>query len=114
MAESRKCPHCGSDVERDKARCGRCGMGLDKAELSKQLEELLEEATRVSREIDETSRELHARWDECERDVDETIAKIEQTLSELDKIEREASDELDKLILEHAEYLAQEEDSDEE
>jgi len=73
-----------------------------------QLQALLDEANNVMREMDETVSESTTQLSEINSKVNESIAVVEKVYSELDQIEKEAGDEMDKLILQQAKALAEE------
>lgn len=73
-----------------------------------QLSALLEEANGVMREIEAAGINNKAALDDIERGIDESITAVEKIFSDLDQMETEAGDELDKLILGQAEALAEE------
>lgn len=76
--------------------------------VNSQLGDLLNDAKNVSQEIDETNNEARKSMDDIDVEVDKSINNVEQIYSDLDKIEKDAGDELDKLVLKHAEELANE------
>lgn len=73
-----------------------------------QLQVLLDEANGVVKEIDETAGNSAVQLDEIDSNVNESITTVEKIYSELDQIEKEAGDEMDKLILQQAETTAEE------
>ena len=77
-------------------------------DLQNQLNGLLDEAKKVSQEIEEESRQSKEEMSVFETGVDESTRNVEQIYSDLDQIEKEAGDEIDKLILEQSEALAKE------
>jgi PAB1-binding protein PBP1 len=76
--------------------------------INDQLQDLLYEANRVAKEIDRTTNDFNIQLAEIEANVDKSIANVEKIYSELDQIEKEAGDELDRLILQQIEELAEE------
>jgi DNA repair ATPase RecN len=76
--------------------------------INDQLNDLLGEAKNILKEIDETNNQIKVALDDISVKVDESIAKVEKIYSDLDQIEKEAGDEIDKLILQQAEDLAEE------
>lgn len=76
--------------------------------VNSQLSDLLNDAKNVSQEIDETNNEARKSMDDIDVEVDKSINNVEQIYSDLDQIEKDAGDELDKLILQHSEDLANE------
>ncbi len=76
--------------------------------INDQLNDLLGEAKNILKEIDETNNQIKVALDDINVKVDESIAKVEKIYSDLDQIEKEAGDEIDKLILQQAEDLAEE------
>lgn len=73
-----------------------------------QLNALLDEAKNVVKVIDETNNQAVAAFDDINMRVDESITAVEKIYSDLDQIEEEAGDEIDKLILQQAEALVEE------
>jgi len=73
-----------------------------------QLQALLDEANGVLKEIDEVASDSNIQLNEIDSRVNESITAVEKIYSELDQIEKEAGDEIDKLILQQAEVLAEE------
>jgi cyanate lyase len=76
--------------------------------INAQLSDLLDEARNVGQEIDETNAQAGVAFDDIDAKVGESITVVEKIFSELDQIEKEAGDEIDKLILQQAEALAEE------
>ncbi len=76
--------------------------------VNSQLSDLLNDAKNLNQEIDETNSEARKRMDDIEVEVDKSINNLEKIYSDLDQIEKDAGDELDKLVLQHAEDLANE------
>ena len=74
-----------------------------------QLNALAEEAKIINQKIDEDNKKANNAMDEYQAKVDEAISKINKIFSELDQAEKEASDGLDKVLLQQAEDLADEE-----
>ena len=72
-------------------------------------EKLLERAENLSKKMKKITKEAEARLSQIEKEVDSSIARIEGILADLDKAEREAEVQLDRLILQEAEFLAEEE-----
>lgn len=75
---------------------------------SVRLNALLDEIKNIGQEIDEINKQTNTALDEINMKVDESIIKIEKICSDLDQIEKEAGDEMDKLILQQAETLGEE------
>lgn len=73
-----------------------------------ELDNLLKEAKNINLEIDETNKETMKEMVNLNAQADETINRVEKIYSELDQIEKEAGDEMDKLILEEAVSLSEE------
>jgi len=76
--------------------------------INDQLQALLDEANNVVKEIDKTASDSTTQLNEIDSEVNKSIVAIEKIYSELDQIEKEAGDEMDKLILQQAEALAEE------
>ena len=72
-----------------------------------QLQVLLDEANGVLKGIDEVASDSNTQLNEIDSQVNESITAVEKIYSELDQIEKEAGDEMDKLILQQAEALAE-------
>jgi DNA repair ATPase RecN len=83
-------------------------MKNDKNTTNSQLDDLLDEAKKLNDEIDDTGREARKNIDELNTEIDKSISDLEKNCSDLDEIEKGAGDELDKLVLEEAENLANE------
>jgi hypothetical protein len=80
----------------------------DEQVLLDQIASLVEEAKKISGEIDETNKEAEKEIDEIGTRVDRTVKEIDGICSDLDKADKTAGDALDKLALEQAEDLASE------
>lgn len=78
-------------------------------DVNRQLGDLLDEAEKISKKINEGRKETEEVMDEIDSKVNASITKIEQIFSDLDQIEREAEDGFDKFILQQAEDLANDE-----
>ncbi|KKS23786.1 MAG: hypothetical protein A2606_01175 [Candidatus Yanofskybacteria bacterium RIFOXYD1_FULL_42_10] len=81
----------------------------EQQDLLNQLNALAEEAKIINQKIDEDNKKANNAMDEYQAKVDEAISKINKIFSELDQAEKEASDGLDKVLLQQAEDLADEE-----
>lgn len=75
-------------------------------DLNNQLGDLLDETKKVNQEIDDVNLETREEINMLDSKVDDSITKVEQVYSDLDKAEKEASDQLDKIVLQQAEDLA--------
>lgn len=75
----------------------------------KKISDLLAKTRKLNQEIKEANNESRKEIENLNTQVDKTINNIEQIFSELDQIEKEAGDEMDKLILEEAVSLSEEE-----
>ena len=73
-----------------------------------QLSDLLNDAKNINQEIEETNNEARKDIDNIDTEVNKSINNVEQIYSDLDQIEKDAGDELDKLVLQHSEDLANE------
>lgn len=73
-----------------------------------QLSDLLNDAKNVNQEIEETNNEARKDIEDIDTEVNKSINNVEQIYSDLDQIEKDAGDELDKLVLQHSEDLANE------
>ena len=78
-------------------------------DLAGQLDKLIIEAEKVNKGINLSNKELNKAADDIEKNVDESVVKVEQIFSDLDSMEQEAGDELEKLMMEEAQGLAKEE-----
>ena len=76
--------------------------------LTSQLNDLADEANDLNKEIEESNKETEQAMDDLEAEVNVSINNVEEIYSDLDKIESESGDELDKLILEQSQDLASE------
>lgn len=76
--------------------------------LDKELDGLIEQALKVGQEIKEGNKKTEEALDSFDQEVESSIREIEKNLKDLDQIEKEAGDELDRLILEESEELAKE------
>jgi len=76
--------------------------------INAQLNSLLGKAKNIVQEIDEISNQTTTLLDDIDTKVSESITKVEKIYSDLDHAEKEAGDEMDKLILQQAEALAEE------
>ncbi len=77
--------------------------------ITAQLNDLLNQAKKVSQDIDTTNKEAHEQIDLLEKDIDKTVADLEVIYSDLDQATEKAGDELDKIALRESEDLASEE-----
>ena len=78
-------------------------------DLDNQLNDLLDETKKVNKDIKATNREAENAMDNLDAKVNASVAKVERIYSDLDKMEKESGDKLDRLILEEAENLASDE-----
>lgn len=76
--------------------------------INTQLQVLLDEARSVVKEIDETVSDYAAKFNKIDANVKKSITAVEKICSELDQIEKKTGDEIDKLVLQQAEALAEE------
>ena len=74
--------------------------------LTDELNGLLNEAQDVDRGIDDTNEKARKDMDDIEKDVKGSVDKLDKIYSELNKVDEEAGNELDKLMLERSEDLA--------
>lgn len=72
------------------------------------LKTLLEEAKSVVQEIDETNNQALALLDDIDAKVDESTKVLEKIYSDLDQMEKNCGDEIDKLVLELVKGLSEE------
>lgn len=75
-------------------------------DITNQLDDLIEEAKGVNREIQETNASAKTNLDRIDADVTQSEQKLEQIFSDLIEIEKEEGDKLDALIIEEAENMA--------
>ncbi len=73
-----------------------------------QLQALLEEANSVVKEIDKIANDFATQFNEINSNIDESITNIERICFEIDQIDKETGDEIDKLVLQQAEIVAEE------
>lgn len=78
----------------------------DVRDLTAQLEGLLGEAEKIDREIDETGEAAGKEMNDAEKSVDAAVGELDHTFSDLDQMEADAGNELDKLMLEQVEDSA--------
>ena len=67
--------------------------------IKKEIEELLDEAKKVNKEIDETNKTAKNKLSDIYGQVNKSISKAEKIFADLDKVDKEAGDKLDTLIL---------------
>ena len=84
---------------------------ITKEELEGQVKELLKRASDINQEIRDSNLRFKNEIDAIKEKAGASVGKIEQLFSEVDQLEKETGDELDKLMLEQSEVLA--DDSDE-
>ena len=77
-------------------------------EAKDQLEILLAKVKKVNQDIEQINSEAKKEIKEIKKIVDESIVKIEKIFTELDQAEKEAGDQLDKLISQQTEDLVKE------
>ncbi len=77
--------------------------------LSDEINDLLIKTKKTNQEINEENDKSVKEMKNLNSQADETIKNVEQIFSDLDQIEKEAGDEIDKLILEEAVSLSEEE-----
>ncbi|MDD5625578.1 MAG: hypothetical protein PHG83_00220 [Patescibacteria group bacterium] len=75
---------------------------------SNQLNDLSDKVNKINLEIDKTNKEANEKINNLDMEIDKSINNIKQICSDLDQIEKDAGDELDKLALQQAEDLASE------
>jgi len=73
-----------------------------------ELDTLLNKTKKIVQKIDEDSNQTEIILRDIKTKVHESITRVEKIYSDLDQIEKETEDELDKLILQQAEILAEE------
>lgn len=73
-----------------------------------QLSDLLNEAKEINQETDKINEEAMKNIKDIDAKIDASINDIEQIFSDLDQIEKEAGDEIDRLVLKQAEDLTSE------
>ncbi len=77
-------------------------------DISAQVKIIASEVESINNSIDDNSRKTKEGMNNVITEMNETIGDIEQIYSNLDQAEKEAGDDIDKLILTQAEDLAQE------
>ncbi len=80
----------------------------EEKDLSKELDGLLKEAGDINKTIDETNADSTEKMNEIEKKVDESEKKINAVCSDMDIIEKEAGKDIERLMMEEAELLAEE------
>ena len=70
------------------------------------LKELLKEAHLLEKEMDKTDKESEEKMTKLNEEADKSIKTIDQLCSELDNIKNEAGRDMEKVMMEQAEYLA--------
>jgi len=78
-------------------------------DISIEIDALFEETKVINQETDEMNAESKKTLAALEKEINESITKVENIYTDLDAINKETEDELDKLILEESEILAKEE-----
>ncbi|MCX6736789.1 MAG: hypothetical protein NTW73_01750 [Candidatus Parcubacteria bacterium] len=73
-----------------------------------QVNDLIDRTKKIEEEINATNQIVNQSIDDLDAKVDQTIGNVEKICSDLDKVEEEAGDELDKLAMEEAEDLSKE------
>ena len=74
--------------------------------LTDELNTLFEDTKKINERMEMIDKDLKAGLSEVEAKVDSSVEKLESIYTELDGIEKEAGEELDKLMVEEAEDLA--------
>ena len=95
-------------MKRDQTTQSNQSINAQRKALFDELEVLLDRAKNVVQEIDETNKQAVAVLDNIDAKVGELITTVEKIYSDLDQIEKETGDEMDKLILQQAEALSEE------
>jgi uncharacterized coiled-coil DUF342 family protein len=75
-------------------------------DLKGQLNTLFDEVDVLRKEINETNQNAEKEMNDLEAKIDGSISSMEQIYSDLDVVEKEAENDLDKLALNQAEDLA--------
>lgn len=70
-----------------------------------ELEALLDEAKEALSELDEIRRKNVSKFDEIEGGVNESLNNLENIFADLNQIEEEAGNEIDRFVLEKVEEL---------
>jgi hypothetical protein len=86
----------------------------DEEVLDEKLNDLLKRAEEVNKKMDDSSIAASAELSQFEETMDQNIKDIEGSLSELDIAEEETAEEMNKLILEEAEDMANDDKEEEE
>ncbi len=73
------------------------------------IDNLLNQVKRIRQDIVEINKKAEKRTSELEVRFNNSISKIEKHFDDLDRAEKEFDNEIDKIILEQAEDLAEEE-----
>lgn len=78
-----------------------------------QAAELIKEIEKANQEMGEYNSQFEAKMDSIEEKTAKLSEKSKKTFSEIDQLEKETGDELDKLMMEQSEVLADDSDEDE-
>lgn len=78
-------------------------------ELIADLESLLDEAKNVEKEVNIISKDFNQEIDRKETEIDQGIKEIDNDLTELDQADKEAEVDIEKLMMEEAENITEEE-----
>jgi hypothetical protein len=71
-----------------------------------QIADLLNDAKELSEEVDFLYRDANKRLDKIEKDINLSLNRLDKIYFELDKIDQEIGDDLDRLILEQCDISA--------
>ncbi len=81
-------------------------------DLTKKMEDLLAEEKKIVSEIEEINKDTREKMDNIEGEIHEEMNNIDELFDDLDKADKKAEEDLDKLILTQAEELADDEDEE--
>lgn len=80
---------------------------MDKDNINKQINLLLEEAKKIKHDIDLMSKDYAMKIEVLDKKIDDSIVDIEKLYSELDQIDEAAGTAIDELVLEQAKVLTE-------
>lgn len=84
----------------------------DEDAINSELESLLDKATNLNEELELQSKDTLEKLDGMEKEIKGTVGEIRDGLVELDKDEEETIEEMQKLMMEESEELAEEDEEE--
>ena len=79
---------------------------INEEELTKDVGALLEDTKKLDQKMNQENTESEKKFKELETSVDESIKKIDVFCSDLDTLQKETADELEKIMLEESATFA--------